>query len=172
MIEVKYEKLMQEKGVTLSELPSRAKIGIKSIKQWLSAEHLAIKTGRRINPDIPEKVEANDEWVCNEINNYVNGKKSPATPLPNPGPTEAQLQAQKKAEEDAKLEEEKLRLEKEKSEQATGNEPPKEDSRATSIDNELKVLVNAGKTNLTLQDIKNSAPTSYNILLVSLTILS
>lgn len=163
-MELNYEKLLKEKGLTVEELPKRAQVGIKSIKQWLMAYNLATNMKRKINPDLIDKIEANDEWVCEEINNYVTGKKPSTNPLPNSGDEAAKAAAKIKEDAEKAAAEEVERKAKENMHIEVTPVEVVGDARAGKIDAELKVLMNAGKASLTLAEIKDSAPVAYGIL--------
>lgn len=163
-MELNYEKLLKEKGLTVEELPKRAQVGIKSIKQWLMAYNLATNMKRKINPDLIDKIEANDEWVCEEINNYVTGKKPSTDPLPNTGEEAAKAAAKIKSDaEKAEAEEVERKAKEEMHIEVTPVEVVG-DARAGKIDAELKILVNAGNVSMKLSDIKDTAPVTYGII--------
>ena len=49
-IELAFEKLLNEKGIQESDLPEDAQVGIKSIREILSAIKLTEKQGRTVRP--------------------------------------------------------------------------------------------------------------------------
>lgn len=166
MIETNYEKLMQDKGVKLEELPKNAQTGIKSIKQWMMMVNLQKKTGKVTKQEVWDKIEMVDDLVCKEITNFSEGKAPLGTPIPK-GPTPEEIEAAKladKAKLDSEAEATRLEAEKLKTGDGKTNDTPPEDKRGEEVDKELKVLLTAGKASLTLQDIKDTAPNAYAII--------
>lgn len=183
-----YERLMQEHNLSLEELPNDAKIGIESIQLILKAVKLNDRKGSPTKPATYDKIKANDKWVVREILDYVENKNTNKSPLPHkaadvikddvtPNADDAAKLAAEAASAKAKTEaDEKARIEKEAADKAkagtstdggTNNPDDKkkseEEIKAGKIDKELEVLYNAGKTKLTLDELKSSAKTAYDV---------
>lgn len=151
-IKLNYEAFMAERGVTMAELPSRAQLGIKGIQDIIKLVNLNEKQGRKVTAKTLEKIKANDEWVCRDIEDFVNGKKTNTTLIPN------------KTEEIIK----EVKTETTPAATSTPPEPkieePQADARGTKADAELKALLASGKNTLTLAELKASAKNAYDIV--------
>jgi hypothetical protein len=150
-MELAYKKLMDEHGLKLSDLPEEAVIAIKSVQQVAHGIEQNEKRGKRVNDDTFRKLKSLDKHAMREIMDYVeeleNKNPKPAAktdpdPQPNNDPP---------ATEEPKPEP-KVEMK------------PEADPKGVKIDSELEPLYKAGKTSLTLAEIKDSAKTAYNIL--------
>ncbi|MES2287608.1 MAG: hypothetical protein V4547_18075 [Bacteroidota bacterium] len=153
-IKLSYVKMLEDNGITASELPARANLGIKGIQDIIKLITLNEKNGRKITNHTLEKIKANDEWVCRDIEDYVKGKKTNTDPIPNKIETiitEIKTESTPATTPPAKVDEPKV-------------EEPKADERGTKADAELKELLAQGKTSLTLAEIKTSAKNAYDII--------
>lgn len=140
-IEYTYEKLIKEKGLSQSELPQDAQIGIKSIKDIEKSINMMEKTGRKVSEKVLNKLKANDKWTTNEILAHVQGKESTQGEIPNAAPVVI-----------AEI----------KEEGATGEVVV--DSKGVAIDKELSTLIEVGKTKFTIEELKSASPTSYTVI--------
>lgn len=145
-----YQKLMAEHKLELNELPQDAKIGIDSIFQIEKAISMAEKKGKKVKQSTLDKLKANDKWVVREILDYVEGKKTNTTPLPNDATTVV-AEVKEVIDEPAKTPD--------KVEETVTADP-----KGLKIDEELKKVFETGKTELTLDEIKSLAPTAYNLI--------
>lgn len=170
-----YEKLMKEHNLSYSELPNDAKIGIDVIQQIVKAVYLAEKTGKKVKPKVYDKIKANDKWVTREILDYVDGKETHNEPLPNKSATaviESGIEgapAAAASTEPAKTPvNEPEPVKKPTMEPQKKVEPPAPveilPETVIKIDEELKTLADAGKTTMTLEEVKAGAPTAYNVI--------
>lgn len=76
-----YEKLMNENGLKLHQLPEDAQIGIKGIKQLENAIKMTEKRGQSVSEDVMKKLRANDKWVATEIIAFLDDE-DPGTEIP------------------------------------------------------------------------------------------
>ena len=82
-MELAYEKLMTEHGLTLAELPEDAQTGIKGVKQIAHAINMTEKRGHTVKPATISKLKANDKWAVREILDYVQDKDTNPDQAPN-----------------------------------------------------------------------------------------
>jgi hypothetical protein len=146
-IKLNYVKMLEDNGVNISELPARAQLGIRGIQDTIKLVALNEKQNRKVTTHTLDKIKANDEWVCRDIEDYVKGKKTNTDPIPH-----------KTADiiDDIK-DDAKIILPAKVDDQIT-------DARGTKADAELKDLLAKGKTTLTLAEIKTSAKNAYDII--------
>jgi predicted nucleic acid-binding Zn-ribbon protein len=150
-----YEKLMKEENLKLEELPNDAKIGIKTLQNIEKIINMRTKKGKKPTQSILDKVKANDKWVVREILDYLEDKDTNTEPLPN---TEKEIvQEIKEADTKAETTEQKLGAE---------NKPADAipDLVGFAIEDELKKLFEAGKTEIQLEELKAKAPKSYSVI--------
>lgn len=136
-----YEKLMEEHNLTLSELPSDAKVGINAIKNIEKAVAMVTAKGRKISPETLAKIKANDKWVVNEILDYIEDTDENEEEMP----------------EDTKEIIDEIKNEA----QVELNDNQK---YALEIENELKRMFESGTKEFTIESVKSYAKNTYNIL--------
>jgi len=137
-MEYSYEKLMKENNLTLSELPEEAKVGIETIAKINRIVNLTESKGKKIGNSTVVKLKANDKWVTQEIQAYLQGKDSnQSDKLPY-------------AESEIKQEMEK--------------EEVKIDPKGLAIESELKKLHESGKKTVTADELETLAPKCYDVL--------
>lgn len=163
-----YEKLMKEHNLSLNELPVDAKIGIESIQQIVKAINLAEKTNKNVKPVVYDKIKANDKWVVREILDYVENKNTNTDPLPNKAAevikTDIEPTAVKKEETPPPSGEVKKDEVVKTDDKPDDAKKSADEAKAGKIDAELKVLFEAGKTKLTLDEVKSAAKTAYGVI--------
>jgi len=135
-MEFQYEKLMEEEGLTLKELPQDAKVGIESIAKIKRIIALTESKGKKIHQSVYQKLRTNDKWVTREILDYLEGK-------------------------DSKQSDEVPHNEKEIQKDI---EMTQIDPLGLEIENELKSLVEAGTKTLNADELKLKAPKAYNVV--------
>jgi hypothetical protein len=144
-----YEQLMAEHNLTMEELPEDAKVGIEQIngidRVISMQEKKAAKAGKqfKVSASVLKKMKAYDKWVVAEILDYVDDKD---TNTDAPDVTAAEI------------------IHEIKDEAPKVDEPPVADAKAEKVDAELEELHKSGKLELTLDEIKSSAPTTYSII--------
>ncbi len=164
-MEYAYEKLMTEHKLTLDELPKDAQVGIKSIGKIKGAINLAEKRGLRVKPAIYDQMQALDKWVVREILDHVENKNTNTAAPPktaediiddniDAGTTAAPVATAPP--DDTKA-----------TDGASVTSPvvkPEDEVKAGKIDEEFKKLIEAGKTTLTLDELKSGAKTAYDVI--------
>lgn len=135
-MEFQYEKLMEEEGLTLKELPQDAKVGIETIAKIKRIIALTESKGKKIHQSVYQKLKTNDKWVTREILDYLEGKDSKQSDeIPH---SETEIKNQ--------IDMEQI------------------DPLGLAIEDELKKLVEAGTTKLDADELKAKAPKTYNVV--------
>lgn len=146
---LQYEELMTEEGITKKQLP-------KNIIHKTTV--LSMTIGRFIknpNKTNKDKVIALDIEIADAIQDWIEESNVTAS-------AEEQKKAQLESEEKDKaalklIEEEKVKKEKEQKEE-------KLDPKGVKIDLEFDELIKANKTDLTIEQLKQFAPTAYEVV--------
>jgi hypothetical protein len=133
-----YEKLMEENNLTIAELPADAKQGINQIKKIEKAIKLVQSRGKSVSNDTINQIRVNDKWIVREILDYLEDKDIDRGEMPN------------SAEDVIESIEE--------------DNTPAADPKGLKIDKELKALFDAGKTSLTIDEIRSSARNAYDVI--------
>jgi hypothetical protein len=133
-----YEKLMEENDLTIAELPADAKQGINQIKKIEKAIKLVQGRGKSVSNDTINQIRVNDKWIVREILDYLEDKDIDRGEMPN------------SAEDVIESIEE--------------DNTPTADPKGLKIDKELKALFDAGKTSLTIDEIRSSARNAYDVI--------
>lgn len=149
-MELAYQKVMAEHGLTLEELPQDAQTGIKSVKQIAHAMNMTEKRGHTIKPATINKLKANDKWTVREILDYVNDKPANDDPLPN----------------DPELVVDELE---ENGTPQLSEEELEKFNQGVSIETELEALSGSGKLDFTTDELKAQAPKTYRVIFDSYT---
>ncbi len=162
-ITLAYEKLLLEHNIKVDELPKDAQIGVENIQQIIKAINVNEKTGKTIKSGTIDKIKAYDKWVVREILDYIDDKdtNTPAAPHKaaeiieeiKTAPVEPAAATPAKVEPPAAA-------------AAPAKKEPKagDDTKAGAIDAEFEALLKAGKTKLTLDELKTGAKTAYDIV--------
>lgn len=143
--ELAYEKLMAREGITLEELPTEAKVGIKGIKKIVNAINMTRQRGQKPTAETLEKLKTNDTWIVREILYYMEDKESDQGEMPN-DPNEVINDMQKN--------------QVSPEEQAKYNE-------GLSYESEMEGLTKSGKNTFTSDELRSSAPKCYKVILSS-----
>jgi hypothetical protein len=145
-MELAYEKLMAEHGLTLAELPTDAKTGIKSVKQIAHAMHMTEQRGHTVKQATIDKLKANDKWTVREILDYVENKDTNSEELPND--TEEVIEEIQEDEEANSM----------------SPEDQAKFDQGVAIETELENLSGSGKLSYTTEELKSSAPKTYKVI--------
>lgn len=138
-MEYAYQKLMTKHKLEYSELPEDAQTGIDIIKDVNKAIVMAEKKGNTVSQKTYNKLKINDKFVVGEILDYINDKENDDDDAP---PFNAD-----------EIKEDMLE-----------NNDVKLDPLGLSVDEELKAILEQGKTKLSTEELKEDAPKSYNII--------
>lgn len=134
-----YEKVMEEEGLTLSELPQDARIGIETIAKIERVIKLSESKGKSVGKSVLAKIKANDKWAVREILDYVEGKDSKQND--EPPYSEEEIKKDVEKEEEVKL-----------------------DPLGLSIDEEFKNAIEKGKNQLSIDELKQYCPKAYDVV--------
>ena len=146
-IELNYKKALAEHGIKESELPEDAQIGISVITDSIKMANNRAKGGKDISDKAIKKIKAMDKWVYYEILDFIEDTDD----------NEDMPYDKKEIIEDIKKEDESKSNKK-------PNNVNNEQGKGVLIEEELKKLFEANKTQLTLNELKNSARKTYDVI--------
>ncbi len=156
-LEFAYKKLLADEKITEAELPEDAKIGIKSIFEITKAISMSEKKGNKISDRVLAKLKAQDKWVVREILDFIEEKDTNKEEMPaDAGEVIEEIKIDE-------IKNEKLDDVK-KADEIKKDETVAIDPKGTAIDEELKALLEAGKTKFTLEELKSAAKKSYDVV--------
>ena len=147
----KYEELMEENDLTLSELPEDAKTGIDEIKAVEKAIRMLEKSGKKPSARALKKLATLDKWVQYEIMDYLHDTDKNEDDMP--------FEAEDIIDDlgvGAGAKKEEVEHEKEEVVEA--------DPLGLSIEQELDVLYQSGKKSFTIDDLAEKTSKTYDVL--------
>lgn len=139
-MELKYVKAMQENGLKLSDLPEDAQTGIAEIAKVLKGFKMLESRGRKPTQVALRKLSAMDKWVYYEILDYLHDTDKNDDDMPLDA--EDVLNGMN----DGKNKEKDV---------------PEPDAIGLKIESELDELLQSGKKEYTIDEIRSRAPRSY-----------
>jgi len=160
-MELQYKNLLTKYKVNEAQLPEDAKEGIAEIKNVIRGINLiktkSEKAGKeyKVRADVTRRLARLDRWVCGEIIDYINDTDENADEAP-----EDADDILKQAEKDAA----KAATEGKSDKTEANDNTPAADPKGLKIDKELKALFDAGKTSLTIDEIRSSARNAYDVI--------
>lgn len=168
-----YEKLMQEEGLSFDGLSNDAKTAINKIKKTQRGVNLTEKSGKKVGQHVWDEIKMLDKMATNEINEMLDaagGKKRQSLPNQNNDDAakklkeqeELKAKAEKEANERATADAESKRLKEEADRQKNIDESV--DENGVVIEKELKGLVDSGKTEISLADLRSLVSATYNVI--------
>lgn len=150
----KYEELMEENDLTLSELPEDAKTGIDEIKAVEKAIRMLEKSGKKPSARALKKLATLDKWVQYEIMDYLHDTD--------------------KNEDDMPFEAEDIiddlgvgagaKKDEVKEDEVKEDEVVEADPLGLSIEQELDILYQSGKKSFTIDDLAEQTSKTYDVL--------
>ena len=163
-MELQYENALEEYNLTVADLSTRAKVGIESINSVLKGVNMLQKSGKKVSEKTIEKIETLDTWVYREILDQVQDSDNNEDEEVPYDDEEILEEAEKLAEEEQDEEEEYEEEEEEEEEEEVQKPTAQNDTRGTTIDKELEVAYNSGKTTITLEELKSISKTAHNVI--------
>lgn len=134
MQQLAYEKLMADNQITLEELPTDAKSGIKEIKQVIHALNMTEQRGQKVNPATIEKIKRLDKALVREIVDYMEEtEESTQGNQMNSSESKPQQSLEEKANFDEGI----------------------------GYENEMEGIHKSGKSELSIDELKSMAPKCY-----------
>jgi hypothetical protein len=146
-MEFLYKKAMLEYDLSISELPDDAKIGIQTINDILKSQRMLEKVGKSLTNKALAKLKTQDKWVYFEILDYVNDTDNNDDEAPNLEEVEEEI-------------EDKLNNTEEEEEE----EVDEQTQQGFKIEQELERMFENGNTSCTIEEVRNFAPNTYNLL--------
>jgi hypothetical protein len=77
-MELKYVKLLKDNNMTLSDLPSKVKVGTVEIEKTQRGINLASSKGQKPSSQVVEKLEWLDDQICGIITSIIESKDKDA----------------------------------------------------------------------------------------------
>lgn len=140
-MELGYEKLMRENNLKLSDLNEDARNGIANVKAVMVVVNREAKKGKSVSDLTWSKVRTNDKWICGEILETLDG-------------------SERNDEDEAPYSEEDIIDEIEDEDESNEVSDP----TGIQIDFDFDIAFKNGLTKLSLEDIKSTSPTAYDII--------
>lgn len=144
-MDLQYKKEMEKHGLKMSDLPEDAQTGIDQINDVLKAFRMMEAKGKKPTPKALKKLKAMDKWVTYEIYDFLHDtdKNDDEIPFEAEDVTDDLIGGNNGDGDNDQ------------------NEP---DAVGLQIDAELAAIYNSGKRSLSIEDIEDNAPNTYNVL--------
>jgi hypothetical protein len=142
-MEFQYEKEMQKNGLSYADLPEDAQTGIEQILDIKKALNMLEKSGKKPSAKTLKKVKAMDKWVCYEIYDHINNTDENDDDMP--------------------YDDEEL-LEEIEEQVKQDMEQPEKSTKGEVVEKEIKQLFENGVKTIDIEELKEKAPTCYDIL--------
>lgn len=143
MQQLAYEKLMKDNNLSMDSLSPDALVGIKQITDIKKAMYALEKNGRSVSGATLNKIKAFDKWVCNEILDSMDDEERNDDDAAKAAAKAAAIKTEIKD---------------------VIDESEAVDPKGIKIDAELEAVFNTGKTTLTLDELKTSCKTAYDVI--------
>jgi predicted transcriptional regulator len=134
-----YLDALKEHNLKVSELPEDARVGITEITNIVKGFQMAERKGRKPTPQAMRKLKTIDKWVYYEILDYLNDTDKNDDEIPF---SADEVLDELESKDASKIEEQA-------------------DPVGLAIDQELSSLAEAGKNQLTLEELRKNAPKTY-----------
>jgi hypothetical protein len=161
-MELQYLKAMEEYGLKESQLSEDAKIGISTIKQSLKGVKLNESRGLGVSQQVIKKIKANDKWVYYEILDMVNETDENEEEMPY-DEEDILEDLEEENEEDEQPNEDEEEEEREVF-QGRKTEQEGDSSMGILIDQDFKLMWEADKKVIKLDQLKSLSKNAYNII--------
>ena len=143
-MELGYEKLMRENNLTLNDLNEDARNGIANVKAVMIVVNRESKKGKSVSDLTWSKVRTNDKWICGEILETLDGKH-------------------RNNEDEAPYTEDDI-IDEIEDDEDNNEQEDFADPTGIQIDLAFDIAFKSGNTRLSLEDIKSTSPTAYDII--------
>lgn len=139
MEKLQYEKLLEQNKINLSDLPAQAQVAIKEVKKKMLGVNMREKSGKNISASQKQSLEYADAQASREIQAFLDEKSSQeGKPQPKNKPDEVDSKNLESKEIDVK--------------------------KGHAIEKELEKIVSSGKKEILLEELKQLAPESYEVI--------
>lgn len=142
-MELQYKKTMEENNLKLSDLPEDAQTGIDNINDVLKGIAMLERKGKQPTPKTLKKIKAMDKWVYYEILDHLQGTDNNEDKMP----------------EDSKQVLEEIKQQVDEKPQVTP-----EQTMGIDIENDFAKMIESGKKDYTIEEIKSLSSKAYNVL--------
>ena len=149
-MELLYVKSMEQNNLTYDELPADAKIGIDQINDILKSKRMLEKVGKSLTQKALAKIKAHDKWVHYEILDFVHDTDNNEDEAPDLDEVEDEI--------DKKLNDDN------KEDMVDETQNDETTKKGLIIEQELESMYTNGHLSCNIEEIKNLAPVTYNLL--------
>jgi hypothetical protein len=143
-MELGYEKLMRENNLTLNDLNEDARNGIANVKAVMVVVNREANRGKSVSDLTWRKVRTNDKWICGEILETLDGKE-------------------RNNDDEAPYTEDDI-IDEIEDDEDNNEQEDFADPTGIQIDSDFDIAFKSGNTKLSLEDIKSTSPTAYDII--------
>ena len=169
-MELQYKKALAEYGLKSNQLPEDARIGIDQIEQVLKSIKMNESRGKSVSEKTYKKVKAMDKWVYYEILEMMDENENEEEEIPYSADEvieelEEEIEESDEEEEFEDSDDEDGEEEEDDDDETDFNEAPSGDPiKGQTIDADFKIAYDNGKTQITLEELKNVSKTAYNVI--------
>jgi hypothetical protein len=160
-MELQYVTELEKRGLKVKDLPEDARTGIKEINKALSFIKMGEAKGKKTSPDAIKKIKAMDKWVLYEIYDLASGENENEDEIPYESDDIKDDLDDNKVDSDNEDEEEATETTEEKN-KVVNNTTLNSDGHV--IESELAAMHKSGKQDWTIDEIRNSAKSTYNAI--------
>lgn len=155
-MELQYVKELEKRGLQTKDLPEDARTGIKEINKALSFIKMGEAKGKTTSPDAIKKIKAMDKWVLYEIYDMESGEEKNEEGIPYESDDVKESLDEFESEDNNEQDSQENESDKNKDVQSSGD--------GAKIAIELDLMYKKGKTDWTIDEIKNTAINTYNAI--------
>lgn len=164
-MELQYKKALAEYGLKSNQLPEDARIGIDQIEQVLKSIKMNESRGKSVSEKTYKKVKAMDKWVYYEILEMMDENENEEEEIPYSADEVIEELEEGVEESDEEEDDNDSEEEEEDDDETDFNEAPSGDPiKGQTIDADFKNAHDNGKTQITLEELKNVSKTAYNVI--------
>lgn len=151
-MELQYVNALQKNNLKIKDLPEDAQTGIKEINKALSFIKMGEAKGKKTSPDAIKKIKAMDKWVLYEIYDLIEDTDKNDDDIPYES-EDVENDVKESYDDNSK-----------KSEQDSNVQTIQPKGDGNKINAELESLYKNNKVELTINEIKNIAPNTYDAI--------
>jgi len=164
-MELQYKKALAEYGLKSNQLPEDARIGIDQIEQVLKSIKMNESRGKSVSEKTYKKVKAMDKWVYYEILEMMDENENEEEEIPYSADEVIEELEEGVEESDEEEDDDDSEEEEDDDDETDFNEAPSGDPiKGETIDADFKIAHDNGKTQITLEELKNVSKTAYNVI--------
>lgn len=176
-MEFKYVDAMRKYNLQYADLPEDAQVGVDQIQEVMRSIALNESRGKRINEKTYKKISAMDKWVYYEILDMVEETDDNEEEVPYDSDDFPELEETEGFnddeedeseedfdEDDSDYDDDYLEGEEEDEDEEENGQGSNDPVLGGKINDELDAIYKTGKTEITLQELKNVSRSAYDII--------